>query len=93
MIDSKKKKERKKKNKASEEAEELQEEMASLPRPSILNLWPFRLPGFLLWCVRSVPAMLAMVREEIAERRRRKQEEEEEEEEEEDGETGKGLDS
>lgn len=90
MIDSKKKKERKKKTKTSEEAEDLQEEMASLPRPSILNLWPFRLPGFLFWCVRSVPKMVAMVREEIAERRRQKQEEEEEEEE--DGEVGKGLD-
>ncbi|XP_076468940.1 dnaJ homolog subfamily C member 1-like [Babylonia areolata] len=78
-IDSKKKKERKKKTKASEEAEELEEEMASLPRPSVLNLWPFRLPGFIFWCAWTLPVM---VKEQIAEHRRRKQEEEEEEEEE-----------
>ena len=91
-IDSKKKKERKKKNKASEEADELQEEMASLPRPSVLGLWPFRLPGFLYWCVCTFPIM---VREHIAERQRQKLLEEEEEEEEEEGENGeivKGID-
>ncbi|KAK7109665.1 dnaJ homolog subfamily C member 1-like [Littorina saxatilis] len=84
MIDSRRKKERKKKNKASEEAEELEEAMASLPKPSIFNLWPFRLPGFLYWCVRSIPTMIVAIKEEIAERRRRKVEEEEVEEEEED---------
>ncbi|KAL8586389.1 hypothetical protein ACOMHN_023004 [Nucella lapillus] len=85
-IDSKKKKERKKKTKAVEEAEELEEEMASLPRPSVLGLWPFRLPGFLFWCVCTLPVV---VKEQIAERRRRKLEEEEEEEEEEDTEVSK----
>ena len=75
MLDTKRqKKERKKKTKASEEAEELEEEMASLPKPSILGLWPFRLPGFVVWCVCSIPSVVTMVREEVEERRRRRQE-------------------
>jgi hypothetical protein len=77
MIDSKKKKERKKKTKAAEEAEELEEVVASLPKPTILGLWPFRLPVFIFWCLCNVPSALANIREEIAERRRQKEEEEE----------------
>nr|KAG5706140.1 hypothetical protein BaRGS_025762 [Batillaria attramentaria] len=81
-IDTVKKKEKKKKNKGNEEAEELQEEIASLPRPSLLSLWPFRLPVFLFRCIQAVPVLVLYIKEELAERRRRKAEEEEESEEE-----------
>ncbi|XP_046337769.1 dnaJ homolog subfamily C member 1-like [Haliotis rufescens] len=61
--------------------EEIEEELKSLPRPQLMDLWMFRLPGFLVYLVRMSPEAVRALIELVKSRREVEEEEEEEEEE------------
>ena len=68
------KKRRKNKQGTVDLEEEIQEELKSIPKPRVLDLWPFRFPGFLIYVVMSFPGMVMWLKESLS----RKQEMEEE---------------
>ncbi|PVD30290.1 hypothetical protein C0Q70_09554 [Pomacea canaliculata] len=76
LMDTKKKKEKKKRNRGSDEGktDEIQEEIESLPRPRLLDLWPFRLAVFTFRCICNGPVWIKKLKEHLAERRRLKEE-------------------
>ncbi|XP_046555215.1 dnaJ homolog subfamily C member 1-like [Haliotis rubra] len=62
--------------------EEIEEELKSLPRPQLMDLWMFRLPGFLVYLACSLPEAVGALVELVKSRRKVEEELEEEEEEE-----------
>ncbi|XP_067649421.1 dnaJ homolog subfamily C member 1-like [Haliotis asinina] len=63
--------------------EEIEEELKSLPRPQLMDLWMFRLPGFLVYMACRLPEAVGALVELVKSRRKVEEEEEEEEEEQE----------
>lgn len=68
----------------------VEEELETLPRPHLLDLWPFHLSIFLFECIKSAPQTFISLKVALAERRKMKTEEEEKGEE---SETETGLTS
>ncbi|XP_041366521.1 dnaJ homolog subfamily C member 1-like [Gigantopelta aegis] len=70
FFESKMKKEQKKRRKNKQEAvdleEEIQEELKSIPKPRVLDLWPFRFPGFLVYLVKSLPGLVMWLKESFS---------------------------